>query len=72
MKEDNLKKSLAKNEVCAIFHMRDMRKNVLPKFIKLCHGDAMFVSHSGAQIWPPETNRKICFLMREFFARGTH
>ena len=29
-------KGLAKNQVCAIFHMRDIRKNVLPKFIKLC------------------------------------
>ena len=31
-----LAKDLAKNQVCAIFHMRDIRKNVLPKFIKLC------------------------------------
>ena len=36
MKEDEYTKSLAKNLVCAIFHMRDIRKNVLPKFIKLC------------------------------------
>ena len=46
MKEDKYTKSLAKNQVCAIFHMRyEIRKNVLPKFIKLCmHGVAMFVS----------------------------
>ena len=36
MKEDKYTKSLAKNQVCAIFHMRDIWKNVLPKFIKLC------------------------------------
>ena len=36
MKEDKFTKSLAKNQVCAIFHVRDVRKNVLPKFIKLC------------------------------------
>ena len=36
MKEDKYIKSLAKNQVCAIFHMRDIRKNILPKFIKLC------------------------------------
>ena len=57
MKEDKYSKSLAKNQVYAIVHMRDIRKNVLPKFINLC----MFVSLSGAQTWPPETNRNICF-----------
>ena len=36
MKEDKFTKSLAKNQVCAIFHLRDVRKNVLPKFVKLC------------------------------------
>ena len=33
---DKHTKSLAKNQVRAIFHMRDIRKRVLPKFIKLC------------------------------------
>ena len=36
MKEDKYTKSLAKNQVYATVHMRDIRKNVLPKFIKLC------------------------------------
>ena len=36
MKEDQYANSLAKNQVCAIFHKRDIRNNVLPKFIKLC------------------------------------
>ena len=36
MKEDKYTKRLAKNQVYAIVHMRDIRKNVLPKFIKLC------------------------------------
>ena len=36
MKEDKYTKSLAKNQVCAVFQMRDIRKNGLPKFIKLC------------------------------------
>ena len=49
MKEDKSAKSLAKNQVCAIFHMRDIRKNVLRKFIKLCMEDAMFVSIKGHQ-----------------------
>ena len=34
MKEDKYTKNLAKNQVCAIFHMQDIQKNVLPKFIK--------------------------------------
>ena len=36
MKEDKYTKSFAKNQVYAIVHMRDIRKIVLPKFIKLC------------------------------------
>ena len=70
---------LAKNQVCAIFHMRDIQKNVLPKFIKLCLETPClcpFQGHKRGQTWPPETNRNICFwvfpLMREFFAWGTH
>ena len=35
MKEDKCIKSLAKNQVCAIFHKRDRQKNILPKFKKL-------------------------------------
>ena len=36
MKEDKYTKSQAKNQVCAMIHMRDIRKNVLHKFIRLC------------------------------------
>ena len=36
MKEDKYTKSLAKNQVCVIFDMQDIRENVLPKFSKLC------------------------------------
>ena len=35
MKEDKYTKSLAKNQIYAIVHMRDIRKNVLVKFIIL-------------------------------------
>ena len=35
MKEDKYTKSLAKNQVCAIFQRRGNRKNGLPKFTKL-------------------------------------
>ena len=39
MKEDKYTKRLAKNQVCAIFQMRDIRKNDLPKFIKALYAD---------------------------------
>ena len=35
MKEDKYTKSPAKNLVCVIIHKRDIRKNALPKFIRL-------------------------------------
>ena len=35
MKKDNYTKTLAKNQVCEIFQMRDTAKNGLPKFINL-------------------------------------
>ena len=46
------------NRVCAIFHMRDIRKSVILKIINI--GAAMLVSLWGSQIWPRETNRNIC------------
>ena len=57
MKEDKYTKSLAKNRVYAIVHMRDIRKNVLPKFIKLCM-KAPCLFHVCA----PFRNRNICYL----------
>ena len=36
MKGDKYTKRLAKNCVCAVFQMRDIRNNDLPKFTKLC------------------------------------
>ena len=40
MEKDIDTKSLAKNQVCATFHMRHIQKNVLPiviKFLWRCH-----------------------------------
>jgi len=42
MKEGKYAKTFAKILVTAIFLMRDMRRNFLPKFIDL-YGDAMLV-----------------------------
>ena len=73
MKEDEYTISLAKNQVCAIFQMRDIQTNVIPgrytQIYEALYGNAMVVSFSGTPRWRPETNRNICFLlMREFFA----
>ena len=58
MKEDKYTKRLAKNQVYGIVHMREKR---FTQIYKALYGGAMFVSLPGAQIWPPETNRNICF-----------
>ena len=52
MKEDKYTKRLAKNQVCAIFQMRDIRKNDLPssKLIKHCMG------HQYGRRIPTETS----------------
>ena len=34
MKEDKYTKSLAKNQICAMIDMRDIGKNVFPKFLE--------------------------------------
>ena len=59
MKEDKYAKSLAKNHFCAIFRLRNIRKNLFTPIFKALYGDVMFVSLSGVQIWPPLTNRNI-------------
>ena len=59
MKEDKYTKSLAKNQVYAIVHMRDIRKNVLSKFIKLCMETPClcpFQGHKYGRRKPTETS----------------
>ena len=59
MKEDKYSKSLAKNQVDAIVHMRDIRKNVLPKFVKLCMETPClcpFQGHKYGRRKPTETS----------------
>ena len=43
MKEGKYAKTLTKILVTAIFLMRDMQRNFLPKFIEILYGDAMLV-----------------------------
>ena len=59
MKEDKYTKSLAKNQIYAIVHMRDIRKNVLPKFINLCMETPClcpFQGHKYGRRKPAETS----------------
>ena len=59
MKEDKYTKSLAKNQVYAIAHMRDTRKNVLPKFTQLCMETPClcpFPGHQYGRRKPTETS----------------
>ena len=54
MKEDKYTKSLAKNQVYAVVHTARYSEKRFTEIYKTFNGDAM-------QIWPPETNRNICF-----------
>ena len=59
-----------------IIRIRDIRGNVLPKFIELCKETPCWSSSGGAPTWRTETNRNICYRVllqkREFTPRGTH
>ena len=59
MKEDKGTKRLAKNQVFGIIHMRDIRKNVLPKFIRLRMETLClcpFEGHKYGRLKPTETS----------------
>ena len=66
----------AKIRVDAIFHMRDVRGNVLPRFIEASYGNAMFKCPSeGYQHGGRKTTEisvtKFCY-ERDFIPRGTY
>ena len=58
--------TLAKIQVRGIFRIRDIRRNVLPKFIEICMDPTSRM----------ETNRNMCYRVllqkREFIIRETH
>ena len=59
MKDDKYTKRLAKNRVCAVFQMRHIRKNDLPKFTKLCMETPCWSPFQGHQYgcgMPTETS----------------
>ena len=59
MKKDKYTETLAKNQVCELFQMRDIGKNGLPKFIKLCMETPCwcpFQEHQYGRRIPKETS----------------
>ena len=57
MKEDT--KRLAENQVCTITHLRDIRKSILPQFIRLCMETPClgpFEGHNYGHRKPTETS----------------
>ena len=69
-------KTLAKFQVRGIFRMRDIRRNVLLKFIEICMETPCWRSSGWAPTWRTESNRNICYRVllqkREFILRETH
>ena len=68
-------KTLAKIQARRIFRIRDIRRNVLPKFIEICMETPCWCPPGWAPTWRTETNRNICYRVlvqkREFIPRGT-
>ena len=58
MKGGKYTKTLAKIWVEGVIRIRDIRGNVLPKFIELCMETPCRSSSGWAQTWRTETNRK--------------
>ena len=76
MKGGKYTKTLAKIWVEGIIRIRDIRGNVLIKFIELCMETPCWSSSGWAPTWRTESNRKVCYRVllqkREFTPRGTH
>ena len=76
MKGGKYTKTLAKIRARRIFRIRDIRRNVSPKFIVICLETPCWCPPGWAPTWGTETNKNICYrvlvLKREFIPRGTH
>ena len=76
MKGGKYTKPLAKIQVTGIFRIRDIRRNVLHKFIEICMETPCWYPPGWASTWRTETNKNICYRVlvqkREFIPRGTH
>ena len=66
----------AKIQARGIFRIRDIRRNVLPKFIEICMETSCWCPPGWAPTWRTATNNNICYRIlvqkREFIPRGTH
>ena len=69
-------KTLAKIQARRIFRIRDIRRNVLPKFTQICMETPCWCPPGWAPTWRTETNKNICYRVlvkkREFIPRGIH
>ena len=69
-------KTLAKIQVRRKFRIREIRRNVLPKFIEICRETPCWCPPGWAPTRRTETNKNICYRVlvqkREFIPRGTH
>ena len=76
MKGGKYTNTLAKIQARKIFRIRDIRKNVLPKFIEICMETPCSCPPRWAPTWRTETIKNICYRVlvqkREFIPRGTH
>ena len=61
MKEGKYTKTLAKIWVEGIFRIRDIRGNVLPKFIEFWMDTSCWSSSGWSPTWRTETNRNNCY-----------
>ena len=63
-------------QVRRIFRIRDIRRNVLHKFIEICMETPCWCPPGWAPTWRTETSRNICYRVllqkREFILRETH
>ena len=60
-KEGKYAKTLAKIQVSAIFHIPDILRNVLPKFVEICMETPCWCPTGWAPTWQPEINKNICY-----------
>ena len=60
MKEGKYTKALAKIQVGAILHVREIRRIFLPTFIELYMETQCWCPSGWSLTWRPETNRNMC------------
>ena len=76
MKGGKYAKTLTKIQFIGIFRIRDIRRNVLPRFIEIHMETPCWCPNGWAPTRRTETNRNICLrvllLKLEFILRGTN